>query len=79
MNKSKLRTFWGFEVQWLIFLVNVAYNNYMTCTYYVNLIEAIIERQKFLLTCRELPPAAFSYHVTIIENYYRPLRSTIVL
>ena len=45
------------------------YKNYMTYTYYINLVEAIIRHQKFLLTCRELPTIALSYHVKIRENY----------
>ena len=45
------------------------YKNYMTYTYYINLVEAIIRHQKFLLTCRELPTVALSHHVKIRENY----------
>ena len=51
-----------------MFLVNFTYENYMTYTYYINLVGAIIGYKKFLLTCRELPTVALSYHVKIIEN-----------
>ena len=45
----------------MIFVANFTYKNYMTYTYYINLVEAIIKYQKFLLTYRELPAVALSY------------------
>ena len=44
-------------------------NNDMTCTYFIDLVEAIIRHQKLLLTCRELSTVALSYHVKIRKNY----------
>ena len=41
--------------------------NDLTHTYCINLVEVIIRHQKLLLTCRELPTVAFSYHVNIRE------------
>ena len=37
--------------------------NNVTCTYRINLKRAIIRHQKLLLTRRELPTVALSYHV----------------
>ena len=39
----------------------------MTYGYCINLDEAIIKHQKFLLTCRELSTVALLYHVKIRE------------
>ena len=50
-------------------VVNFTYENYMTYSYYINLVEAIIGHKKFLLTCREFPTVALSCHVKIRENY----------
>ena len=40
----------------------------MTYTYYINLVETIINHQKFRLICRELPTVALSNHVKIREK-----------
>ena len=58
-----------FKPCWIIFLVNVTYKNYLTYTYYINLVAAIMRLQKFLLTWRELPTLAISHHVNVRENY----------
>ena len=42
----------------------------MTYPYQINLVEAIIGHQRFLIVLhRELPTVALSYHVKIGENY----------
>ena len=69
INKSKFRTYFiaaKFKQKIKITMIDVSCNFYLRkndVTYYINLVEAIFKHQKSLLTCRELPAAAISYHV----------------
>ena len=61
VNKSKLKTFWGWEVQ----TENLNNVDYLTYTYYINLVATIMRQQKIFLTWRELPTLAISHHVKV--------------
>ena len=61
VNKSKLKTFWGWEVQ----TENLNNVDYLTYTYYINLVAAIMRQQKIFLTWRELSALAISHHVKV--------------
>ena len=61
VNKSKLKIFWGWEVQ----TENLNNIDYLTYTYYINLVATIMRQQKILLTWRELPTLAISHHVKV--------------
>ena len=58
-----------------MFLVNFSYENYMTYTDYISLVEAIMRHQKFLLTYRELSTVTFSTHV---KFYHLELLTSVV-
>ena len=61
VNKSKLKIFWGWEVQ----TENLNNVDYLTYTYYINLVATIMRQQKIFLTWRELPTLAISHHVKV--------------
>ena len=72
INKSKSSKIWGCgaEAKTKTTVIDIPCEFYIRKNdvkykYYINLVEAIIRHQNFLLTCKKLFTVAFPYHVKI--------------